>query len=68
MLNAMDPQILNPIAEAGRQKCLSLIHALESRQQAIGNILGELYRIDWELSERLGVKDVGGTGTPIERS
>jgi hypothetical protein len=33
---------------------------LEEQQQAIGNVLGELYRIDWEVSARLGVKDSGG--------
>jgi DNA-binding transcriptional MerR regulator len=68
ILKAMDPQVSKPIAEAGRQKCLSLIHALERRQQTIGSVLGELYRIDWELSDRLGVKDSGGADAPFDRA
>ena len=54
---AMDERGARSAAEAGRQQCLSLIHILEAQQQAIGNVLGELYRIDWELSARLGAKD-----------
>jgi DNA-binding transcriptional MerR regulator len=61
MLKAMDEQATKQVSETGRLKCLSVIHALESRQQAIGHVLGELYRIDWEISGRLGVKDSGGT-------
>jgi hypothetical protein len=48
------------VAERGRLDCLALLHALESRQQTIGNVLGELNRIDWELSERLGLANAGG--------
>ncbi|MGC1467506.1 MAG: MerR family transcriptional regulator [Pseudolabrys sp.] len=56
----MDERSSRTGAEAGRQEAISLIHVLERRQQAIGNVLGELYRIDWELSRRLGVKSSGG--------
>jgi|SRR6185312_6080380 len=59
---AMDERGARDAAEAGRQQCLSLIHILEAQQQAVGNVLGELYRIDWELSARLGVADSGGNG------
>jgi DNA-binding transcriptional MerR regulator len=69
VIKAMGERVLLRVADRGRLQCLSLIHALESQQQATGNVLGELYRIDWELSERLGVKDSGGTdaGTGIGR-
>ena len=60
MLRAMNVRASVPVTEAGRLKCLALIRSLETQQQAIGNVLGELYRIDWELSDRLGVKDSGG--------
>jgi hypothetical protein len=43
-------------AGLGRRQCLALIHALEAHQASIGNVLAELHRIDWELAERLGVK------------
>ena len=62
VLVAMDEQAARSVAESGRLQCLSLINILEDQQQAVGNVLGELYRIDWELSARLGVKDSGGTG------
>jgi DNA-binding transcriptional MerR regulator len=56
VIKAMDEQAPALVADAGRQQCLGLIHSLEERQRVIGNVLGELYRIDWELSQRLGVK------------
>jgi len=60
VIAAMDEETDEPVADRGRQQCLALIHALEARQQAVGNVLAELYRIDWELSERLGVAQAGG--------
>ena len=66
MLKGMDEQASKPVIDAGRLKCLSLIHELEDRQQAIGAVLGELYRIDWELSDRLGVEDSGGARPPTK--
>ena len=56
VLKAMDEEAPNPVADDGRLQCLALIHKLESRKKSIGNALDELYRIDWELSERLGVE------------
>ena len=56
VLKAMDEAAPNPVADEGRRQCLALIHKLESRKKFIGNALDELYRIDWELSERLGVE------------
>ena len=61
VLVAMDERAAKTVSDAGRRHAVSLINMLEERQQAIGNVLGELYRIDWELCARLGVKDSGGT-------
>jgi len=41
MLKAMDEHASKQVADVGRLKCLSLIHILEVRQQAIGSLLGE---------------------------
>ena len=65
---AMGKQSRLAAAEAGRLQSIALIHQLESRQQAVGNVLAELYRIDWELSDRLGVKDSGGTDAAADRA
>ena len=56
VLRAMDEQASDKVAEAGRLQCLSVIHTLEIHKQSVSNLLEELYRIDWELSERLGVE------------
>jgi DNA-binding transcriptional MerR regulator len=60
VLVAMDERAPKTASDVGRRHGVSLIHMLEEQQQAIGNVLGELYRIDWELSARLGVQDSGG--------
>lgn len=65
---AMSRQSRLAAADAGRLQTIRLIQQLEDRQQAIGNVLGELYRIDWELSDRLGVKDSGGTDAGADRA
>jgi DNA-binding transcriptional MerR regulator len=62
VVKAMDEKAPAPVADAGRQQCLSLIHVLEERQRVIGNVLDELYRIDWELSQRLGVQSTSAGG------
>jgi DNA-binding transcriptional MerR regulator len=41
------------VFDAGRDRCLSLIGDLERRQKSIVDLLAELHRIDWELSERI---------------
>ena len=66
VLVAMDERAPAAVSETGRRHCVSLINMLEEQQQAVGNVLGELYRIDWELSDRLGVKDSGGTDATAE--
>jgi hypothetical protein len=55
------------MADRGRRECLALIQELENRQHAIGNVLGELHRIDWELAERLGVKHESRNGEATGR-
>lgn len=60
VIAAMDETASRVTADAGRLKSLALILALEARQNRIGTLLGELYRIDWELSDRLGVANSGG--------
>jgi DNA-binding transcriptional MerR regulator len=67
VLKAMDASVPNAVADDGRLQCLFLIHALERRQQAISNLLGELYRIDWQLAERLNVADSGGLDEVVAR-
>jgi DNA-binding transcriptional MerR regulator len=63
---AMDEAVTRSVSESGRRHCISLIHVLEDQQQALGNVLGELYRIDWELSARLGVDNSGGADDPAD--
>lgn len=53
-------------AETGRSECVALIRTLETNQQAIGNALGELYRIDWELSKRLGLRSAHESGAKLK--
>jgi DNA-binding transcriptional MerR regulator len=65
---AMSKQSQLSVADAGRLQTIRLIQQLEGRQQAIGKVLGELYRIDWELSDCLGVKDSGGTDAGADRA
>jgi DNA-binding transcriptional MerR regulator len=60
VIKAMDDEAPRQTAQVGRRKCLALIHALEDQQKRIGDVLGELYRVDWELSERLGAGHHGG--------
>ncbi len=62
VIKAMDDGARRRAANAGRQKCLSLIHALEIDQRHRHDVLGELYRIDWELAERLGASDARHDG------
>jgi DNA-binding transcriptional MerR regulator len=66
VIKAMDDEAPAEVADAGREKCLALIHALEDRQRRIGDVLGELYRIDWELAERLGVNHAQHKGRASE--
>jgi DNA-binding transcriptional MerR regulator len=66
VLRAMDDQSSNPIVDDGRLQCLSLIHTLEGRKKAIGDVLAELYRVDWELSDRLGVEGSLDNGASVE--
>ncbi len=49
IIKAMDDRVPTSIADSGRRKCVTLIHALESRQQAIGNVLAELYLMNWKI-------------------
>jgi DNA-binding transcriptional MerR regulator len=62
VIKAMDEEVSERIAGDGRQQCLTLIHRLENRQARIGDLLGELHRIDWELSERRSAADRYGGG------
>jgi DNA-binding transcriptional MerR regulator len=64
---AMSKQSRLSVTDAGRLQTIKLIQQLEDRQQAIGNVLAELYYIDWKLSDRLGVKDSGGTDAGADR-
>lgn len=59
-----------PLADldAGLGTCQRLIHDLEVRQHAIANALGELYRIEWEFLDRLGVKTGRPTDNPDPRN
>lgn len=56
VIAAMDAQSAVTATETGRRSCFKLIDELEVRQRALGRVLSELYRIDWELSERLGLE------------
>ena len=67
VLKAMDETVPAKVADDGRLQCLFLIHALERRQQAISNLLGELYRVDWQLAERLNLADSGSADEVTER-
>ncbi len=53
---AIDPQPAEPVAEKGREACAALIGRLETRQRAVSQVLSELYRLDWELSDRLDLE------------
>jgi DNA-binding transcriptional MerR regulator len=66
VLSAIDERASNPVANSGRQQCLSLIRALESRKKFINDLLDELYRVDWELSDRLGVEGTLDKGVSFE--
>jgi len=57
IIRGMDPEAPRALAQSGRKACVALIHALEARQRAVGNVLAELYRIDRELGGRLGERD-----------
>jgi DNA-binding transcriptional MerR regulator len=56
VIKAMDDAAPKQTTDAGRRQCLAVIHTLEAHQASIGNVLAELHRIDWELADRLGVK------------
>jgi hypothetical protein len=45
---------------------LSLIHTLEGRKKAVAEVLAELYRVDWELSDRLGIEGSLDNGASVE--
>ena len=53
VIRAMNERAPEADADAGRSKCLALVNMLEIRRQSISSIMDELYRIDWELSQRL---------------
>jgi len=53
IIKAMDVDAGTAKFEAGREQCLDLIRALELRKKDLHDVLGELHRIDWELSDRL---------------
>jgi DNA-binding transcriptional MerR regulator len=67
VIRAMNDGARPRVANAGRRKCLDLIHALERDQRHRSDVLGELYRIDWELAERLGAADRRDDGAEIGR-
>jgi DNA-binding transcriptional MerR regulator len=67
VIRAMDEEAPERITGDGRQQCLTLIHRLENRQARIGDLLGELHRIDWELSERRGAADQHNGGGAADR-
>ena len=68
VIKAMDNETPKQAADTGRAQCIALIHALESHKQSIGNVLSELYRIDWELAERLGVSEARRNGATAGQS
>jgi DNA-binding transcriptional MerR regulator len=68
VIRAMDDGAPNPITDRARQKCLALIHKLERRRDRIDDVLGELHRIDWELSERIGAMNSRGSDTAVNRA
>ncbi|HVT28411.1 MAG TPA: hypothetical protein VHE81_10400 [Lacipirellulaceae bacterium] len=53
VIKAMDESLPQAARDAGRHKSVLLINALERHRRAICDVLDELYRIDWELSQRL---------------
>lgn len=55
MLKAMDEKATLAAMDRGKLQALSLIRLLESGQLAFAGALDELYRVDWELSDRLGI-------------
>ncbi len=60
VIAAMEEHPPRALAETARHQTLTLIHALEDQQEAIGRALMEFYRVEWELSARLGLADSGG--------
>jgi DNA-binding transcriptional MerR regulator len=66
VLRAMDDDTPNAVANDGRMQCLALIHALEGRKKAASEMLAELYRVDWELAERLGVEGSLDGGASVD--
>jgi DNA-binding transcriptional MerR regulator len=66
VLRATDEHAPNDVLETGRRQCLSLIRKFESDKKALGNVLEELLRIDWELAERLGVEGKLDNGVSVE--
>jgi DNA-binding transcriptional MerR regulator len=67
VIEAMDERASTTATDAGRQQCLTLIRSLEDQRRAIGDVLGEFYRIDWELSERHRGKDTKSSGALTEK-
>ena len=59
VIRAMDQNAPRALAESALTECLALVHALEDRQRAVGNVLAELYRIEREIGEHLGGADKG---------
>jgi DNA-binding transcriptional MerR regulator len=68
VIRAMDDKAPYRVTDAGRRACLALIHGLENRQARIGDVLGELHRIDWELSERRGGRDSPAREAAVDRA
>lgn len=66
VLRAMDDRTPASVANDGRMQCLALIHALEGRKKATTEMLAELYRVDWELAERLGVEGSLDGGVSVD--
>ncbi len=57
VIKAMDESLPQSARDAGRHKSVLLINDLERHRRAICDVLDELYRIDWELSQRLRLDD-----------
>jgi DNA-binding transcriptional MerR regulator len=63
IIRAMRDSAPLDITDTGRSKCLALVNVLEVRRQSISHIMDELYRIDWELSERLRTAPISARST-----
>ena len=76
VVRAMNRNATHADIDSGKLQALSLIRNLENGQAALADALDELYRVDWELSDRLGINsgapaplgNPDGSGTAADRA